>query len=228
MTEKFGRVIRDLRKQKGLTQRRLAELAGMNFTYLSKMENGRLPSVPTSETLNALAEALDVDGDRLHAECGRIPERLADRMAENPEFAQQICKLRDRDLDASFRQPYRLAGLVPAGPTLEAVEDTEEFDVTDLFCPGEHYALRIRGDSMIEAGIFDGDVAIVRPQSDCRNGDIVIALVDGYEATLKRFYREGNRIRLQPENEAMEPIFVDADRVDLRGVVVGLIRPRVS
>jgi repressor LexA len=87
----------------------------------------------------------------------------------------------------------------------------------------EHFALRVTGDSMIEDGILDGDTVIVRKQETARDGDIVVALVeDGYEATLKRFYRQRRRIRLQPSNSAMKPIYVRD--VVIQGVVKGVIR----
>lgn len=227
MAKQAGQLIRSLRQDRGLTQRQLAERIGMNFTYLSKMENGRLDSTPSAETLTAMAEALDVESDWLLAQCGRVPQSVANQLLEHPAMLQQISAFDGGDFAERWRTPYRLAGTVPAGPTMEAVEDTEEFDISELFSPGEHYALRVRGESMIDAGILDGDIAIVRPQPICRDGDIVIALVDGYEATLKKLYRENHLIRLQPCNDAMEPIVVPAEAVEIRGKVVAIIRPKV-
>ena len=88
---------------------------------------------------------------------------------------------------------------------------------------GERYALRVRGDSMIEDGIHDGDVVVVRRARRAQNGQTVVAVVDG-EATLKRFRHVGDRIELRPANAALQPIRVAADRVEIRGVLVGLLR----
>lgn len=81
---------------------------------------------------------------------------------------------------------------------------------------------------MIDDGILDGDIAVVRPQSECEQGEIVVALVDGQDATVKRYYRQKSRVKLQPANELMEPIFVKSDQVDIRGVVVGIIRTQMK
>lgn len=226
MSNRVGNLIRKLREERGITQRRLAEATGANYTYLSKIENGRLDHTPSSKTLTAIADALGIDRDWLLTECGRPPEKLTQSIARHAEFFRRLGQLRDKQLDAAL-QPFPLLGRVPAGPLAEAIEDAEEFELADLFSPGEHYLLRIRGDSMIEDGIRDGDLAIVRPQSECNDGDVVIALVDGQDATVKRFYRQKSRIKLQPANAAMEPLYVDSERVQIRGCVVGLIRTNV-
>lgn len=85
------------------------------------------------------------------------------------------------------------------------------------------FALKVKGDSMIEAHILDGDTVLVREQAEAANGDIVVALVDG-DATVKRFFLEGGRVRLQPENRAMEPIFVESGDLRIAGKVVGVMR----
>ncbi|MGD9714025.1 MAG: transcriptional repressor LexA [Thermomicrobiales bacterium] len=226
MSSQVGNLIRKLREERGITQRRLAEATGANYTYLSKIENGRLDHTPSSKTLIAIADALQLDRDWLLTECGRPPEKLTQSIATHAEFFRRLSRLRGRQLDAAL-QPFPLLGQVPAGPLAEAIEDAEDFDLADLFSPGEHYLLRIRGDSMIEAGIHDGDIAIVQPQSKCRDGDVVVALVDGEEATVKRFCRQKSRIKLQPANAAMEPLYVDPERIQIRGRVVGIIRTMV-
>ena len=99
MSERIGNLIRRLRKEKGLTQRKLAELIGTIFTYMSKLETGCMGTTPTIKTLVAIADALKVDHDWLLTECGRPPERLKKSIAENPEFFQRIGKLRGRQLD---------------------------------------------------------------------------------------------------------------------------------
>jgi repressor LexA len=87
------------------------------------------------------------------------------------------------------------------------------------------YVLRVRGDSMIDDHLCDGDYVVIERRETARNGEQVVALLDSGEATLKRFYKEGgNRIRLQPANSSMEPRIVDADRVKVQGVVIGVLR----
>jgi SOS-response transcriptional repressor LexA len=226
MSNRVGILIRKLREEHGVTQRQLAEAIGSNYTYLSKIENGRLDHIPNSKTLVAIADALQLDRDWLLTECGRPPEKLAQSIASHAEFFRRLGQLRGKQLDAAL-QPFPLLGRVPAGPLSEAIEDAEAFELTDVFSPGEHFLLRIRGDSMIEDGIRDGDLAIVQPQSECNDGDVVVALVDGQDATVKRFYRQKSRIKLQPANAAMKPLYVGPERIQIRGRVVGIIRMTV-
>ena len=117
-------------------------------------------------------------------------------------------------------------GRVAAGTPLLAEENIEGMVKVDrLFLrsskSAKHFILKVAGDSMIEAGILDGDRVIVRQQSTAENGEIVVALIDD-EATVKRFYREKRRVRLQPENNKMKPIY--AKEVEIQGVVVGVLR----
>jgi repressor LexA len=117
-----------------------------------------------------------------------------------------------------------LLGVVAAGRPIEPVEVPEEIEVPQAMTgAGERYALRVRGDSMIEDGIHDGDVVVVRRARRAENGQTVVAVVDG-EATLKRFRLVGGRIELRPANAALQPIRVAAERVEIRGVLVGLLR----
>lgn len=120
------------------------------------------------------------------------------------------------------RTSLPLAGQIAAGSPLLAVEQDERVDFATMFDSDDHFCLRVKGDSMIEDQISEGDYVIVRKQATCRNGDIVVALVDGDDATLKRYYRERDRIRLEPANSSMKPIF--SKNVEIRGVVVGVIR----
>jgi repressor LexA len=118
-----------------------------------------------------------------------------------------------------------LLGVVAAGRPIEAIETPEEIDVPPALLGkgGDRYALRVRGDSMIEDGIRDGDVVVVRRARRAENGETVVAVVDG-DATLKRYHQSGARVELRPANAALAPIRVNADRVEIRGVLVGLIR----
>jgi len=118
-----------------------------------------------------------------------------------------------------------LHGKIAAGVPIEAFEDHNQLAVpAALLGAGEHYALEVSGDSMVEAGIFDGDYALIQKASTAREGDIVVALVDGQDATLKYFRREGKMIRLDPANSAYEPQRYEAERVMVQGRLSGLLR----
>ncbi len=124
----------------------------------------------------------------------------------------------------SFVQPgLPLVGQVAAGQPVLAEENIEEYIQTPPFAGGDdgEYLLRVRGESMKNIGILDGDVVVVRPQETATDGDVVVALV-GEEATVKRFFQEADHVRLQPENDAMEPI--RTREVQVLGKVVGLMR----
>jgi len=119
-----------------------------------------------------------------------------------------------------------LVGQVAAGPPLLAEENIEEVYAlpADLVGSEETFMLRVKGDSMIEDGLFDGDFVVVQRQAAAENGDVVVALI-GDEATVKRFYRENGRVRLQPSNSAMAPIYADAGDIAVIGkVILGLRR----
>ncbi|MDA7980228.1 MAG: transcriptional repressor LexA [Pirellulales bacterium] len=115
-----------------------------------------------------------------------------------------------------------LAGRIAAGMLHEAVEQREVLDFGELFDADKHFALEVSGDSMIEDQITDGDYVVVRRQESAATGQIVVAAVDEDQATLKRWFPESNRIRLEPSNKSMKPIYVKDARV--MGVVVGVVR----
>lgn len=118
-----------------------------------------------------------------------------------------------------------LHGRIAAGQPVEALEGERMLTVpAALLGPGEHYALEVSGDSMIEAGIFDGDYALIRRCDDARDGDIVVALIDNAEATLKYLRREKNAVRLEPANSAHRPQRYEAQRVRVQGRLAGLLR----
>lgn len=118
-----------------------------------------------------------------------------------------------------------LHGRIAAGLPLEALESDRSLSVpAALLGPGDHYALEVSGDSMIDAGIFDGDYALIRRCEDARDGDIVVALIDNAEATLKYLRRESGIIRLDPANAAYEPQRYPANRVRVQGKLAGLLR----
>jgi repressor LexA len=119
-----------------------------------------------------------------------------------------------------------LAGTIAAGQPLEAVTTVESLNVpADMVAGrGRTFVLRVQGDSMVDEQIRDGDFVIVEERQTARDGETVVALIDGTEATLKRFYHEGENVRLQPANPRMGPIYAPAGRVLIQGVVAGVIR----
>jgi repressor LexA len=128
------------------------------------------------------------------------------------------------DEERSTKLP--LLGNIAAGAPIEAVENREELDLEQLF-RSKHgvYVLRIRGESMIDDHLCDGDYVVIERRDTARTGEQIVALVDGQEATLKRFYKEsGGKVRLQPANKSMEPRILPADRVKIQGVVIGVLR----
>ena len=117
----------------------------------------------------------------------------------------------------------KLVGTIAAGAPLEAVEDVKTLDLEELFDrPGETFVLRVTGESMIDEQIRDGDYVVCERRNAAQNGETVVALLDDGEATLKKFYKEGRRVRLQPANPDFQPIYVE--NVQIQGVVVGVIR----
>jgi repressor LexA len=118
-----------------------------------------------------------------------------------------------------------LLGYVAAGVPIEAVASSETIAVPeDLVGRRDTYVLRVRGNSMIDEQICDGDFVIVEDRKTAQNGETVVALLGGADVTLKKLYRENGRVRLQPANPAMQPLFVDPDQLQVQGVVVGVMR----
>ncbi|MDH5710596.1 MAG: transcriptional repressor LexA [Gammaproteobacteria bacterium] len=118
-----------------------------------------------------------------------------------------------------------LLGKIAAGKPIEAIPGEDEINLAEFFGKN-NFAVRVQGDSMIDAGIFDGDVAVIKFRETANDGDIVVALIDEQEATLKRFKRiqQGRYIQLIPENASMEPMTYEASRVRIQGVLVGQLR----
>jgi repressor LexA len=146
--------------------------------------------------------------------------RIAEELGADPEFM----------LGEAGHQamPFRLLGNVAAGVPIEAIEDVESFDLANTFDPHEHFLLRVKGTSMILDGINDGDLAIVRQAKTARNGDTVVAIVDGNDATLKRFEKRKDKIVLKPANDDMTEMIFPASSVEIRGVLSGVIRTSVK
>ena len=117
-----------------------------------------------------------------------------------------------------------IMGRIAAGQPIEAVQNPETISLADFVRSKEVFVLEVSGQSMQDEAILDGDYVLVERAKTAHNGDIVVALVDSTDATLKRFYREGDNIRLQPSNTAMKPIIVPAAAVEIQGRVIGVLR----
>jgi len=195
----------------GLTPRQQQVL---EFIRESVRANGYPP------TVREICAALDLSSpSTVHAHLANL-ERLGliKRDPTKPRALDVVQDLRPR-------RPLPLVGRVAAGQPILAEENIEELIDVPAFLrrDDDDFVLRVRGDSMIGAGIFNDDFIVVHQQQEVQNGEIVVALV-GDEATTKRFYNEGRTVRLQPENELYEPIIVNADEVELVGRVVGVLR----
>jgi repressor LexA len=174
-------------------------------------------------TLEEAARELGVTKITVHEHLRQLEAKNA--IHRDRARARAVAVLYDPDAEGGGAGPaLPLLGRIAAGRPIEAIEDREAVRLDELIPTGEgHYLLEVRGDSMIEDHIEDGDLVVVDRGRQPRNGDIVVAILEGEEATLKRFFRERDgRFRLQPANSAMAPILVD--RVDLRGVVRGVVR----
>jgi repressor LexA len=156
----------------------------------------------------------------VHKHLRRLEEKGAVRRLTHQSRALAVVPPRETTAGASIP----LLGIVAAGAPIEPVETPEAITVPEeLLGRGETFALRVRGDSMIDDGIREGDVVIVESRKDAEEGATVVALVNG-EATVKRFHRKRGRIHLVPANARMEPIVAREGEVEIRGVVVGLVR----
>jgi len=147
-------------------------------------------------------------------------------MSRSLEVTQKWLREQDtragRALPPSMEVP--LKGRIAAGTPVEAIAGDETLNFGDFAGDPGTFALQVRGDSMIEDHICDGDYVLIQKTDRVRNSDIVVALVDGMETTLKRYYDEGDRIRLQPANSAMQPIYVNRNQLDIQGRLLAVLR----
>jgi repressor LexA len=180
-------------------------------------KNGYSPSLEEIGTALNLSSVATV-----HKHVSHLVQKGFVRRAWNQNRSIELVS--DRDSTGSI--PLRLSGTIAAGQPLEAVETTEAIGVpADMVRDANRaFVLRVQGDSMIDEQIRDGDFVVVERQDVASDGDTVVALIDGGEATLKRFFRDGAEVRLQPANPTMQAIIVPADKLQVQGVVVGVIR----
>jgi repressor LexA len=201
--------------------------------------DSRLKQGGVSPSFDEMREALDLKSKSgVHRLISALEERGFIRRLPNRARALEVLKLPETAPSATVT-PIRpaapapandtidlpLHGRIAAGTPIEALQGTETFAVpAALLGPGEHYALEVSGDSMVEEGILDGDFALIRKVDNARDGEIVVALIDNEEATLKTYRREGRMIRLDPANSRYEPQRYDEGRVKIQGRLAGLIR----
>jgi repressor LexA len=178
-----------------------------------------------SPTMQELADQLGTSKVTIFEHVGALEKKRVLRRDKHKARSLEIVsdeKLPDENRDTKLP----LLGNIAAGSPIEAVENREEIDLESMFkSKAGVYCLRVRGESMIEDHLCDGDYVVIERRENARNGEQVVALLDTGEATLKRFYKEpGNKIRLQPANATMEPRIVDAERCRVQGVVIGVLR----
>jgi repressor LexA len=199
----------------------------------------RLKQDGISPSFDEMREALELKSKSgVHRLISALEERGFIRRLPNRARALEVVKLPEVQQSAKVVQlrpaapaaandtlEIPLHGRIAAGTPIEALQGTENFAVpAALLGPGEHYALEVSGDSMVDEGILDGDFALIRKVDSARDGDIVVALIDNEEATLKTYRREGRMIRLDPANSRYEPQRYEEDRVSIQGRLAGLIR----
>ncbi|TKD50126.1 transcriptional repressor LexA [Sphingomonas baiyangensis] len=206
----------------------------------------RLADTGVSPSFEEMKEALDLKSKSgVHRLISALEERQFIRRLPNRARALEVLRMPERPVAKKPRpaaaivtpattpppQPANdvieipLHGRIAAGVPIEALEGAQMLPVpAALLGSGEHYALEVSGDSMVEAGILDGDYALIRRQEDAREGDIVVALIDEHDATLKYYRREGAMIRLDPANRSYDPQRYAPDQVRVQGKLAGLLR----
>ncbi|WP_156678391.1 transcriptional repressor LexA [Sphingomonas profundi] len=203
----------------------------------------RLGETGVSPSFEEMKEALDLRSKSgVHRLISALEERSFIRRLPNRARALEVLKMPERAREAPVVKPIAKApavlpiaandvielplhGRIAAGVPIEAMEGQTSLSVpAALLGPGEHYALEVAGDSMVEAGILDGDYALILRTEVARDGQIVVALIEDSEATLKYFRREGSMIRLDPANRAYDPQRYAPDQVRVQGRLAGLLR----
>ena len=164
----------------------------------------------------------------IHRILSALEERGYIRKLNNRARAIEVLKFPNNKTDYSNNNsiPIPILGKIAAGLPIEAISDnTNYIDIPQsLLGKGEYFLLEVEGDSMINAGIFDGDQVIIEKRNDAKNGEIVVALIDNNEATLKRIYKRGQQLALQPENPAFKTVIYGPDRVQIQGILKQLFR----
>ncbi len=201
--------------------------------------DARLSETGISPSFEEMKEALDLKSKSgVHRLISALVERGFIRRLPNRARALEVLKIPEANKSAPDKAPVLppraanddvldipLHGRIAAGTPIEALQGTDTLPVpAALLGPGEHYALEVAGDSMVELGILDGDYALIRKTDTARDGEIVVALVNEEEATLKTLRREGQMIRLDPANRHYDPQRYRPEQVRIQGRLAGLLR----
>lgn len=170
-------------------------------------------------TLSEIAQGIGVRSrGAIHKQVQALAEAGAIRLLTGRKRGIQL-------VDESQAPTLPLLGRIAAGCPIEAIPDQDTLNLAEFLLGPERFALRVQGDSMIDAGILDGDTVVIRRRERADDGDIVVALIDDQEATLKRLrHLDGERIALIPENAAMQAMIYAAERVRIQGILVGQLR----
>ncbi|HXG99480.1 MAG TPA: transcriptional repressor LexA [Sphingomicrobium sp.] len=196
----------------------------------------RLAATGVSPSFDEMREALELKSKSgVHRLISALEERQFIRRLPNRARALEVVKMPETNsAQTALRQVPAAAndmveipmhGRIAAGTPIEALQGTEAFAVpAALLGPGEHYALEVSGDSMVEEGILDGDFALIRKVDTAREGEIIVALIDESEATLKTFRRDGQMIRLDPANRHYKAQSYRPEQIQIQGRLAGLIR----
>ena len=189
----------------------------LDFLSSFTTQNGYSPSyeeIASGLGLNSLAT--------VHKHVTNLQSKGLLQRAHNRSRSIDVLPQRSTRKASAERLP--LLGRIAAGRPVEAIETAETISLGDIIGTREVFALEVRGDSMRDEHIVSGDFVLVERTRTAREGEIIVALVDGSDATLKRFYREGNLVRLQPSNAEMAPIYAPASNVNIQGRVLGMLR----
>lgn len=192
---------------------------------LTKRQKEILDFIRSYRTSNGISPTQREIRETFHLSSFGTVQKHLKRLEEKGALSREWNRSRGispRDADGARGVP--LLGSVAAGRPIEPFPSEEAIEVpASMLGRGEHFVLRVRGESMVDDGILDGDYVVVSRREKAESGQTVVALIRG-EATLKRYYAEGARVRLQPANASMKPMTVDARDVTIQGVVTGLIR----
>ncbi|WP_322991080.1 MULTISPECIES: transcriptional repressor LexA [unclassified Hoeflea] len=201
----------------------LASKSGIHRLITALEERGFIRRLPNRARALEVIKLPDSYQNNLQPRRGFSPSVIQGSLGK-PESVRRATPAANDEPATTAEVP--MMGRIAAGVPISAIQNnTHNINVpVEMIGPGEHYALEVKGDSMIEAGIFDGDTVVIRNVSTASPGDIVVALVDDEEATLKRFRRKGASIALEAANPAYETRIFGPDRVKVQGKLVGLIR----
>lgn len=176
-----------------------------------------------SPSFEEIARGLDLNSlATVHKHISNLEKKGLLQRAHNRSRSIDVLPPQSQRATASVQWP--LLGRIAAGRPVEAVENRQTISLDDILGDKSVYALEVRGESMRDEHIVDGDIVLVEQTQTARQGEIVVALIDGTEATLKRYYIEGDRVRLQPSNAEMQPIYAPAANVAIQGRVLAILR----